>query len=249
MNAAMRRELEEIIGQAVGAGSMCWDPAPSTQVFDSTQASKVVDWAMSKISMFGGICKKCGEHHKPRCDKCGSTTDLRSWHGPCGKCAFQKKSAAMSDEVAKIAAGVPLGRAAMHSAKGIGGNAVRAMKEFRHPVQGVRGGWNSQGGRFWKGMTLAGGAIGAPEAFAKEDRSGQMRGRGERISRWAGSNVGGLVGSRHGFTGAITGDIAASTGAGAIGRAADKMLAARRPPPVRPNPPVAAKLAPTEAFL
>jgi hypothetical protein len=44
------------------------------------------------------------ERVKPRCDECGSTRDLRSLHGPCGKCAFKKESqAAFLDELQKIA--------------------------------------------------------------------------------------------------------------------------------------------------
>jgi hypothetical protein len=32
------------------------------------------------------------KYTKPRCAKCGSTRDLRSQTGPCGKCAFEKKA-------------------------------------------------------------------------------------------------------------------------------------------------------------
>lgn len=42
-------QLREIIGTAVGHGSMCWNPPPSTQVFDSTEASAAVDDAVNKI--------------------------------------------------------------------------------------------------------------------------------------------------------------------------------------------------------
>jgi hypothetical protein len=30
-----------VIGQAIGAASMCWDPKPTTQIFDSTQAAQI----------------------------------------------------------------------------------------------------------------------------------------------------------------------------------------------------------------
>lgn len=42
--------IEEVIGQAVGAGSMCWDPRPSAQVFDSTSASEFVDDAVARVA-------------------------------------------------------------------------------------------------------------------------------------------------------------------------------------------------------
>ena len=34
--------IEEVIGQAIGEASMCWEEYPSS-VFDSTKASKIVD--------------------------------------------------------------------------------------------------------------------------------------------------------------------------------------------------------------
>jgi hypothetical protein len=33
--------LQEILGQALGAASMCWDPKPESQVFESTRAAQV----------------------------------------------------------------------------------------------------------------------------------------------------------------------------------------------------------------
>jgi predicted RNA-binding Zn-ribbon protein involved in translation (DUF1610 family) len=85
--------LRRIAGEAVGEASMCWDPLPGDQVFDSTKASKIVDRlvvALKEKKSAVHQCKECGKAHAPRCDKCGSTRDLRSYHGPCGKCAFGK---------------------------------------------------------------------------------------------------------------------------------------------------------------
>lgn len=36
-------KIREIVGQALGEASMCWDPPPSSQVFDSTRASEIVE--------------------------------------------------------------------------------------------------------------------------------------------------------------------------------------------------------------
>lgn len=44
-----KKELREMVGEAVGKASMCWEPKPSSQVFDSTSASKVVDEIMDAI--------------------------------------------------------------------------------------------------------------------------------------------------------------------------------------------------------
>lgn len=37
------RKLKELIGVAVGEASMCWNPRPGVQVFDSSKASEIVD--------------------------------------------------------------------------------------------------------------------------------------------------------------------------------------------------------------
>jgi hypothetical protein len=36
-------EVRSLIGQAIGEASMCWDPLPGKQVFDSTRASSIVE--------------------------------------------------------------------------------------------------------------------------------------------------------------------------------------------------------------
>ena len=43
------KELQELIGVAVGEASMCWDPLPGAQVFDSTKASEIVDRVTSDV--------------------------------------------------------------------------------------------------------------------------------------------------------------------------------------------------------
>lgn len=108
--------VRELIAQAVGEGSMCWKPLPSTQVFDPDRAVKIVDNVVEKLTQaleknaksHMQYCKKCNKAHVPRCDKCGKSVhdgaDLRSYHGPCGKCAFPNgvKVAAFVDELQKI---------------------------------------------------------------------------------------------------------------------------------------------------
>lgn len=47
---AMNDELRQIIGEALGEASMCWDPPPGGQVFDSERAVSIIDRVMRKIS-------------------------------------------------------------------------------------------------------------------------------------------------------------------------------------------------------
>jgi len=41
--------VEEIVGQAVGAASMCWTKPEGAGEFDSERASKIVDDALDEI--------------------------------------------------------------------------------------------------------------------------------------------------------------------------------------------------------
>lgn len=43
------RTLLNEVAEAIGAASMCWNPRPGNQVFDSTLATKIVDELMQKI--------------------------------------------------------------------------------------------------------------------------------------------------------------------------------------------------------
>ena len=49
MNKELEGKIREIIGEAVGHGSMCWEPIPAG-VFDSTEAGKSVDLAFARIA-------------------------------------------------------------------------------------------------------------------------------------------------------------------------------------------------------
>ena len=42
-------ELKEAIFMALGAASMCWDPLPSNQVFESTRAKDIGDKLVEKL--------------------------------------------------------------------------------------------------------------------------------------------------------------------------------------------------------
>jgi hypothetical protein len=43
MEAVMMSDLKQKIFESVGAASMCWEPRPSSQVFDSTKAKEIGD--------------------------------------------------------------------------------------------------------------------------------------------------------------------------------------------------------------
>lgn len=44
------RDLTEFVYQAVGEASMCWDPLPGNQVFDSTKAKDVAERILARIA-------------------------------------------------------------------------------------------------------------------------------------------------------------------------------------------------------
>lgn len=144
---------------------------------------------------------------------------------------------AFADEMEKISAfRIPPGltQAAAKATKtvgnyaaGIGKNVMETAKAFKTPVQSAKRGWHGIGpdgkkvpGADWggakykklpvgaKSLTVAGGILGAPDAFAKEDPTGAGRGRLERTARWMGGNVGGVIGSPFGMSGAIAGGLA-----------------------------------------
>lgn len=54
-------ELKESIFMALGEASMCWDPLPSNQVFDSTRAKEIGDKLVEKIMP---ILSQCEEMQK-----------------------------------------------------------------------------------------------------------------------------------------------------------------------------------------
>ena len=49
MNKELEGKIKQIVGEAVGYGSLCWEPRP-VGVFNSTEASKAVDEAVSSIA-------------------------------------------------------------------------------------------------------------------------------------------------------------------------------------------------------
>lgn len=47
--------VEELLGQVVGAGSMCWEHPELAGVFDSVHASKIITDAMERLSQVIGV--------------------------------------------------------------------------------------------------------------------------------------------------------------------------------------------------
>lgn len=102
-------------------------------------------------------------------------------------------------------------------------NVVNTTKAFGTPVQSFKTGIQSSisstpGSRFFtsgtnKALLVGGAALGAPEAFAKEDPTDQGRSRSERTALWAGDQVGGIIGAPHGLTGTLTGTMLGRLGA------------------------------------
>jgi len=46
---SVERRVSEIIGQTAGYVSMCWNPRPGDQVFDSEKASAAVESALEEL--------------------------------------------------------------------------------------------------------------------------------------------------------------------------------------------------------
>ncbi len=59
----------------------------------------------------------------------------------------------------------------------------------------LKEGWHQSGGRIGKALTVAGTAVQAPLALAKDDWTGQGRSRTERTMGLAGDAAGGLIGT------------------------------------------------------
>lgn len=201
------------------------------------------------------FCKKCGKEHAPKCDRCGSTRDLRSFHGPCGSCAFGKaKTSAMRDELAKIAAvkkkATIIKLAFIANTLHTVGNTVKA---FANPVKNTVKGWNHKSNAgVWKAVGVLGTAVALPSALKKEDPSGEHQTRLQRLGRVAGGTIGGTigmsVGKGAGLVSGVTGSVIGERAGKAVGSAGSAVARAitgkkKAPPAPQPfeNPPVAAQ--------
>src|SRR5690606_12991087 len=126
------------------------DYAASKHFIDGDGSFYLGDITMAGVKVASvHFCKECGKKHAPRCDKCGSTRDLRSYHGPCGSCAFGKKATmekvstlSFLDELDKISfdvggylrnAGSRVSKWALNHAEGIGDNVGNAAVAFATP--------------------------------------------------------------------------------------------------------------------
>lgn len=55
----LTKDQEELITAAIGQASMCWDPRPGDQVFDSEEAIEIVKSLINKLNetMECPVCK------------------------------------------------------------------------------------------------------------------------------------------------------------------------------------------------
>lgn len=49
MSDSLEERIFDTVAVACGAASMCWDPRPSSQVFQSREAAEIVNRAVAKI--------------------------------------------------------------------------------------------------------------------------------------------------------------------------------------------------------
>jgi hypothetical protein len=132
-------------------------------------------------------------------------------------------AAELMKESAVPGMGIPGAAAVKKFGKGIAKNFVNTVEAAKTPVKSFKKGWHfgsEPGESGWmlgkgkvtkylplgpKALTVGSAALGAPDAFAKNDPSGQGRSKLERMSRWTGSNIGGIIGAPFGLTGAFAG--------------------------------------------
>lgn len=196
------------------------------------------------------FCKKCQADHRPKCDQCGSTRDLRSLHGPCGKCAFKKESQiAFLDELEKIsfdvgghaaAAASRFGRGANRFAEGVGKNLGGAAMAFTTPRKSFAKGWDATwhperlpGGQplhpIFKGLMGYGLLTGLRDVAVKEDPAGKGHSRVRRALRFAGDQAGGIISAPFGLSGGMFGSMAGGKVGDLAGAAVDKLRGYRAP--------------------
>jgi hypothetical protein len=51
-------DLDEVLGQALGAASMCWNPRPHTQEFDSTRARAIWTALKAEVERMMGLARQ-----------------------------------------------------------------------------------------------------------------------------------------------------------------------------------------------
>jgi len=78
--------IQEVVGQAIGAGSMCWIPNTGDLEFDSTKASSIVDEAVARIHELEDtwLCPNCWQrwHVAVHCPDCGRHPPIGLYRHP-----------------------------------------------------------------------------------------------------------------------------------------------------------------------
>lgn len=196
------------------------------------------------------FCKECGKTHRPKCDECGSTRDLRSYHGPCGDCAFKKESQiAFLDELEKISGVVDWMKArpaaVAKGLRGAGTNVGNAVASFATPKASLKRGWDATwrpGGKplhpLFKGLMAYGAYNDVKQTMPGQDPTGQGRSRIHRGLTAVGSQAGGIIGAPFGLTGGMAASMIGSKAGDLAGRAVDRVRGFRReqPPHLPPAP-------------
>ena len=198
------------------------------------------------------FCKECGKTHRPKCDECGSTRDLRSYHGPCGSCAFKKESqVSFLDELQKIAGWDDFVGYAGQKAQslkrfggGVASNVGGALSSFATPRESFKKGWEATwrpGGQTMHPLSKALMAYGAyndvKQIAPQQDPTGQGRSRIHRALTAVGSQAGGIMSAPYGLSGGIVGGMTGAKLGDLAGRAIDKVRGFKRVPQAPHLPP------------
>lgn len=142
-----------------------------------------------------------------------------------------------------------------HHAKDTVKNVSGAIGAFGAPTESIRKGWNMTTKDFGK-MSLpmkslmAGGiALDAHEALAKNDPTGQGRGRVQRVGASVGSQVGGLIGTPFGVSGSVAAGLIGRKIGGTVGKAGDAIRGYKKPQNAEPERLLPQHVNPTHASM
>lgn len=125
------------------------------------------------------------------------------------------------DKIKEAGAMKDIGDGALGLGKAVVNNARNTFTAFKNPIKSLGSGLSQADGFWGKASVGMGAAMTAPEAFSKEDPTGEGRSRVERSASWVGDQVGGLIGAAP--HAGVWGQIGGSLIGGMVGRTAGKL--------------------------
>jgi hypothetical protein len=135
-----------------------------------------------------------------------------------------------SDELAGIikSSGVlrNVGQRIVSGSRAVASDVGGALSAFNTPVQSLKSGAKemfSTKHPFTAAMNVGLAALGAPEAFAKDDPTGAGRSRANRVASYTGNQLGSIMTTRQGFAGSLVGGMVGGKAGSIVGNSIDKV--------------------------